>query len=295
MRVLVTGSSGMLGQDIFRSLSDSGKFQVSGVDIAASKSLCSSKMFKGDLTNIKFLKEVVRTTEPEIIIHCAAYVNLRFCEEHQADTKILHKEVTEWFCEYKPAGCKIIYISTDSVFDGRRGNYRESDKTAPLNFYAESKRMGECVVRRQAENLVLRTNIFGYSLPLKESIAEWAITSLEKGETIIGYTNIFFNAIYTRDLADLIPEMILGDLSGLYHTASQNNVSKYSFLKYLACAIGKGHDLVRPGVSTDMRLYPPRPANTTLNVDKLAALYKLPSVEEGIDRMINNFTRDNEK
>ena len=117
--------------------------------------------------------------------------------------------------------------------------------------------MGEKVIQSQPENLILRTNIFGYSIPFKGSIAEWAISNLIKGESITGFTDIFFNTIYTHDLGDLIVHSIEGELCGVYHTASLNKVSKYSFVKYVCLSLGVDNDLVCHGHAVDMVVFPP--------------------------------------
>jgi len=283
-RILLTGSNGMLGQQIHRVLSLT--HEVIGVDLNSPPRSTNNVQITGDLTDRAFLGSILKDVKPEMIIHCAAIVNLNTCENEKELTDRLHLDATNQLASF---GTPIVFISTDSVFDGKRGNYVETAPTAPLNYYGLSKEKGEEIVRRNELHLILRTNIFGFTCPLKNSLAEWAISKLMAGERISGYTNVYFNSIYTTHLAEIIGKLILSGAWGTFHAASKNNLSKYSFLKYLASRIVGRPDLVVCSELSNEETSPLRPLNPTLNVDKLRTYVDVPSVEEGIDALVDNY------
>jgi len=282
----------MLGLDIYRELSENPRWLVYGVDKNHSTNIKDGFQYNGDLTDSKFLNNVLEQTNPDIIIHCAAIVNLNICENNRFLVDALHLDVTKQLSEYNSPSTKIIFISTDSVFDGRIGNYRETDTTNPLNYYAASKLAGERIVRSNDNHLIIRTNIFGFNLPLRESIAEWAIRSFMEGTAINGFTDISFNAIYTRHLASIINKMLVDELSGIIHVASANSMNKYEFLKYLELKILGNNKLVRQSTSENFKLYPPRPKNTILAIDKLRELLFPPTMEEGLNKLVNDYLEE---
>ena len=279
----------MLGKEIYTRLKREKNYYVYGVDRISNQSITAIQQFTGDLTDPEFLQSVLTDSKPDIIIHCAAIVNLKLCEDDHELTDALHLHVTEQLAKYNSPDTKIIFISTDSVFDGKKGNYSELDKPNPLNYYSMSKFLGEEIVRKNPDHLVMRTNIFGFSTPLKNSIAEWAIKSFEAGTEIQGFTDITFNAIYTKHLAQIIRELLRMDRTGTLNVASSNILSKYSFLKYFELCLIKQAWLVSASSSEQIKFEPPRPKNTTLCTSKIESILKIPTLEEGIDQLVKDY------
>ena len=142
MKLLITGSSGMLGKEIFKAFAKENKYKVFGVDKLANNEISANEQIIGDLTDYHFLDDLLKDIDPDIIIHCAAIVNLKTCEDNKALTESLHVEVPKKLVEFNPEKLKLLYISTDSIFDGITGNYSEEDKPNPLNYYAKTKLLG---------------------------------------------------------------------------------------------------------------------------------------------------------
>lgn len=288
MRVLITGSSGMLGKDVFQHLAKKG-FEVFGVDLVKSDLLPEVSQYVGDVTKKEFILPLLNTISPDVIIHCAAIVNLNFCEKKPALAYLLHSETTRFFSSYNPEKTKLIYISTDSVFDGEKGNYTETDTPNPVNYYAKSKLEGENAAQLNPNHIIIRTNIFGFNIPLKSSLAEWAIKKLEAKNSIHGFTDVIFNAIYTKHLSEIIGSLIKKDFRGLINIASKNAISKYEFLVKIAKALNISTELVKKSNSTTIHFDVPRPLNTYLNIQKLESLFPVPTIETGIINMIKDF------
>jgi len=287
-RVLITGSSGMLGKDIINSFSGM-NYNVFGVDLVKSDKLPGIYQLIGDLTNKTFISSVLNKINPDIIIHCAAIVNINTCEEKKDLAYSLHVDVTQLLARFNPGKTKIIYISTDSVFDGVKGNYSENDTPNPLNYYAKSKLEGENATKQNKNHIVIRTNIFGFNIPLKNSLAEWAIKNITQNNSIHGFSDVKFNAIYTKQLSEIIVDLIQNNFTGLVNIASSDTMNKYEFLIKIADVLGQPKELIRESNSKEFNFKVRRPLNTFLNVQKISKLVKLPQMTDGINDMIKDY------
>lgn len=294
-KILLTGSSGMLGKDIYSLFNSSNKFYVFGIDKIKNNQIPVENQFIGDLSDPEFLLNTLNRISPDIIIHCAAIVNLQICETNKELANSIHIEATKILANFDPINTKLIYISTDSIFDGERGNYLETDKTNPLNYYAKSKLLGEEAAKLNSNHLIVRTNIFGFNIPLKKSLAEWALENFNHKNKIFGFTDIIFNAIYTKFFASILYNLVKKDINGIINLASKNNLSKYSFLKYLESIYLKEHNLIKPNLSSKIEFEIIRPKNTTLNVDKLLSISDVPTIEEGIEELVKDYLRSKQK
>ncbi len=288
IRALITGSSGMLGKDLFFEFEKRGFFVI-GVDKEVHPEIPQDLQEIGDLSDEEFTKSVLQKIRPHLIIHCAAIVNLTLCEENKELANKLHTEVTKWLAQYNTNKTKIIYISTDSVFDGKKGNYQENDIPNPLNYYAQSKLSGERSAMLNPNHIVIRTNIFGFNLPLRNSLAEWAIKNLENNVQIKGFDDVYFNAIYTKQLGDIIYQLVKKEFTGLINLASKKFISKFEFLSYLAKKLGYSERLVNKSLIENAIFEIARPLNTTLSVEKASRILKLPTIFEGIDQLVINY------
>ena len=127
-------------------------------------------------------------------MHCAAATNVDWCEDNPKQAEAINVQATADLAEIAAAlNARFVYISTDSVFDGKRGDYAETDEPAPLNVYARSKLAGEQeTLRLNAAAIVVRVSIYGWNAQKKESLAEWVLRRLEEGSDVPGFTDVFF-------------------------------------------------------------------------------------------------------
>jgi dTDP-4-dehydrorhamnose reductase len=289
-RVLITGTNGMLGKDIYNDLINN-DFIVFGVDLIKNSILPDQFQRVGDLTEKDFIISVLEEIKPDIIVHCAAIVNLESCQNNKELAYSVHVNVTKCLAQFKPIRTKLIYISTDSVFDGVKGNYNETDKPNPINYYAESKLEGEKMTKLNPNHIIIRTNIFGFSTPLRGSLSEWAIKNLQNNKPISGFADVVFNAIYTNHLATIISKLIKIDFKGLINVASINALNKYEFLSLLIKNMGFDQKLISKSLSVDINFAVLRPLITNLNTQRLQKLMTVPSMEEGIIDMVTDYEK----
>ena len=224
-----------------------------------------------DLTDAESTKIILRLVKPHVIIHCAAMVDVDGCESDPEGAHALHVGATKTLVsESKTRGIHLIYISTDSVFDGKkRGAYTEKDLPNPMNIYARTKLEGEEVVLAIEEGLVLRTNIFGWTRQGK-SFGEWIINGLRKQEPLTMFTDVFFSPISTYGFAKVIKECIKKGTTGLFHAAGKAVLSKCDFAFEVASAFGLPATCINPVQLNDVKLGAPRPQNMALDSSKIA-------------------------
>ncbi|MBU6389802.1 SDR family oxidoreductase [Patescibacteria group bacterium] len=262
----------MLGRKVVEILLDSPRYTVYGVE--KHKQEVSSPAFTvyGDLTDPAFITSLLTESKPAVIIHCAAITDVDLCERDHGLARTLHVDTTKQLASYAPA--KFMYISTDSVFDGQSGGYTESDTPAPQNYYALTKLEGEqAALSANPQTTVLRTNIYGFHYPLGRSLAEWAVSSLKAGEKIHGFTDVFFNPLYTKQLARIISFFSESNFHGIIHAASSQNISKYDFIRSIATKLQLSLDLLQPGRLRKENMSARRPTNSTLNINMMKGLY----------------------
>ena len=290
MKVLITGSSGMLAKDIINAFAKLDNITIHGIDQTSSPNCINYTQHLLDLTDMDTLYQLIQYINPDLIIHTAAIVNLKICEENFNLANKLHIESSRVLASTK---VKIVYISTDSVFNGINGNYTEESIPDPLNNYARSKYLGELAVRANNPNhIIVRTNIFGYSNPLKGSLCEWAIKSFQNGKNIYGFDDVIFNAMYTKHLAAALLDLFQLDFRGIINIASSNYISKYDFVKYLAIKFDVPLKMISRTSVSNIDLKIARPHDTTLNIDRANQILIIPSVFEGIDQLYIDYNRE---
>ncbi|MCK5707866.1 MAG: SDR family oxidoreductase [Candidatus Aureabacteria bacterium] len=283
--ILITGASGMLGKDIVELFSSDRAFSIFGAHRHFSHYLKNIHQLTGDLTDKDFVKHILETIHPEIIIYCAANVDVDNCEKEKVYTRKLHVEALEHFASWYPEKTQFISVSTDSVFDGQKGNYCEEDEPVPLNYYAESKLEGEkAALQMNPSSLILRTNLYGFHVPSNRSLVEWALENLFKNRTIQGFTDVYFNPVYTKQLARIIKKCILEIRNkGILHIGSNKYVSKYEFLINLAEVFNLSEKLIVPCRFDESSFTAKRPKNTTLNTKKQKRFgVEIPDLEKGL-------------
>lgn len=291
--VLVTGASGMLGEkivDFFSIKLDYKIFATTRNEIVGNKD--EVVWIKVDLNHKADLKKILTFVKPDIIIHCAANVNLEQCELDIADANYMHSNIINEFHISSPNSI-FVYISTDSVFNGEKGDYSESDSPDPINNYALTKLNGENqVIKKFNKYLIIRTNIYGsHSVSNKTSLAEWAFSKLNKNEAINGFDNVFFNPVYTLQLAMVIDTLLKSEVRGIVNVGCDEVISKFSFLKKVAKCFNFNQDLIIKSNSNNQMFLARRPLNTSLNNSLLESIIgKKLKLIDGINMLHNDLT-----
>ncbi len=247
---------------------------------------------ESDILSESALRKVIKEFIPEIVIHCASLTDIDFCENNRDLTKQINVVGSQVVVQsLKNTDARLIYISTDSVYDGIKGDFKERDKVKPQNFYGLTKYQGEREILRRRGSLTLRTNIFGWNIQDKSSIAEWIISHLSENKPINGFKDAYFSSIYTFELARIIELALKKGLHGTYNCASRTSLSKYEFALKLARRFDLDTSLVKPISIDDFGFKAKRGKNLSLNVDKLRRDLgcRLPTISNSIDSFYQDF------
>ena len=287
--ILITGASGLLGASLVARLGEEGR-EVVGLYHEHPPNSSGAKLVRVDLTEESETRKIFEELQPAIVIHCAAATNVDWCQEHPDEAHTINVTMSRRIAEITSrTGTRMLYVSTDAVFDGARGGYAETDSPAPVNVYAQTKLQGELEV--QACNplaAIARVNLYGWNAQPKQSLAEWILSQLDLGNVVPAFTDTVFCPISADDLAQVLLAMVDRELVGLYHVVGSEPVSKYEFARRVALTFGFDSARVVPARLADARLRAPRPRNTSLNTEKIsAALGRLmPNVDSGLRKFV---------
>jgi dTDP-4-dehydrorhamnose reductase len=290
-RFLITGGSGLLGCNLALTLSE--RIDIVATYFQHPLYFENVEMIKMDIANAKETYEAIEKYKPNVLIHCAGETRVDYCEDHPDEAFRINVKGTENLVRaVSLLKAKFVYISTDSIFDGLQGMYAEEGIPNPINAYAKTKLTGEEVVQKFANDyLIVRTNIYGWNPGTKLSLAEWVLRRLEKGHMVPSFSDIYFSPILTTDLAEILAEMIISDLGGLYHVASSERCSKFDFARMICRVFEKNDGLVQEAFSEEAGLVALRPKDTSLDVRKVTkALGRpMPGIMEGLRRFRRQF------
>lgn len=288
-KILITGASGLLGSNLMYCLKD--QYEFCGLYHSHRIVLNGIPMRKCDLRNQSEIKEIIDSYSPDVVIHCAAQANVEQCETDPQLTQDVNVNATRNLAEIlKGTKAKLIYISSDLIYDGIKGNYSEKDDTHPLNIYAQSKLDGEEEALKIDRALTLRTNFFGWSVYERESLGEWVINGLKANRQIRSFTDTQVSSIYTFDLARIIDKIIQKDLSGIYNLGSKGSLSKNNFALAIANKLGLNTNLIIPISVDEFNFKAKRSKNLSLDISKLEHDIDavIPSIEESIDHFVQD-------
>ena len=231
-----------------------------------------------DLRDSQQLCKIMRKFDPQVVIHTAAWVDVDGCQKHPEKAKENNETLTQLVVNASPKKAKIIYISTEQVFPGKKPYAKESDPTRPLNVYGRTKLAGEKVVQKSGRrHLIIRTNFFGWSSGRKKTFGEWLIQSLREERPICLFTDFYFTPIYAGLMPDQIEILLKKDAQGIVHIGGKDRVSKYEFGKRLAQLSGLSISGVKAARMGSVDALAIRPKDISLNSCKAQAIMRRPS------------------
>jgi dTDP-4-dehydrorhamnose reductase len=290
MRILVTGASGLLGLNLALEAAQNATKEHTVFGQVNNHALHTEAftVLKVDLLAPGAVEQLLERTQPDWVIHCAALAILDACEADPDLAAELNTELPRRLAKHVArGGARLVHISTDSVFDGQRGDYTEADTPNPLSIYARTKLDGErAVAEANPDAIIARVNLFGWSLSGTRSLAEWFFNNLSAGKKVMGFTDVFFCPLLVNDLAHLLLKMLEKGLSGLYHAVGSECSSKYDFGVALARRFAFDSAMISPTGVEAAGLRAARSPNLTLRNDKLIGDLGEPVANwmEGLER-----------
>jgi len=290
-KMLITGVSGLLGSNLAYYFKD--KCDILGLYNLHPVLLDGIYTEKCDITKSDKIKRTISDFSPNVIIHCASLTNVDECEADKEFTKLVNVSATKNVMEsFLGKDIKIIYVSTDSVYDGVNGNFSEDDEVNPQNYYGQTKYEGELEVSKHSNSLILRTNLFGWNIQDKYSLGEWILKELKAQKRINGFKDASFSTIYTMELSRIIDIAIRKNITGVFNCASGDSCSKYEFALKIADIFGLDKSLINPISIDESRLTAKRGKDLSLDVTKIqkGLEYRLPDINDSIKSFYRDYT-----
>lgn len=277
MKVLVTGANGQLGSDVIKVLKQR-EIKCFGT--------CRKNM---DITDWKRVRLVIRDYCPDIVIHCAAYTAVDKAEDEVELCKSVNVAGTRNIAEAcREINAKMMYISTDYVFDGKkRGIYETEEILNPLSIYGKSKAMGELAVRQILDKyFIIRTSwLFGKN---GNNFIKAIISAANSKNIIDVVKDQIGSPTYASDLVPLLIKIIQSEKFGIYHATNEGFCSWAEFAEEIVRMLKLGC-VIHPVKSSEYRTKALRPKNSRLSKEKLlsAGFYKLPTWQDALRRYLS--------
>lgn len=278
MRIIVTGAKGQLGSDVMQRLSEIGAEAI-GADID-----------RLDITDEKAVDLFFKESHADGVIHCAAYTNVDLAESQKEICRKINADGTRNIaaaCE--KYGMKLLYLSTDYVFDGRGIEPFETDSPkAPCNFYGETKLEGETEAARLCKRLFIVRISWVFGENGKNFVKTMLRLAAERSEISV-VCDQTGSPTYTKDLAVLLCEMISGCKYGVYHATNEGICSWAEFADKIM-ELSKSETKIIPIPSSQYKSAAVRPANSRLSKSSLDrnGFSRLPHWEDALQRFLGN-------
>lgn len=274
IKVVITGSNGLLGQSLLNLLlKDKDSYQVYGFSRGKNRSGREDFNYISiDITEKEELDKKLEQIQPDYIINTAAMTQVDDCETNKQACDILNVDVVKWMTRFaSKSKTHIIHLSTDFIFDGKKGYYKETDKPNPLSYYGLSKLKSEQVLKDSKINFTILRTILVYGKVFdmsRSNIVLWVKEMLEKNKEITIVDDQYRMPTYVEDLAMACKIAMDKKALGIYHISSNTLLSVYEIAQQIAETFDLNKNLIKPISTSTLNQTAPRPAKTGFDLSK---------------------------
>jgi dTDP-4-dehydrorhamnose reductase len=278
-RLAVTGAGGFVaGSAIRQAASESEVHALSGKKpLAEQHNLVWHTL---DLKDPSIVKTTIIAISPDVVIHAAAIGDIDFCEKNPPVARVANVDLTASVAEAcSHCGARLIFLSTDTVFDGARGRYLEDDLPSPINEYARTKAVAEKVVAATLVDSVIArcALVMGFGLlGTGNSFLDRTLPMFREGRPIYVPAEEIRTPIDVVTLGKALLELAGADFCGVIHLAGNEALDRVSLTRRLATRLGFSPDVVVPRLAVEMAGRALRPRDVSLQNDKARSLLKTP-------------------
>jgi len=275
-KLLVTGASGLLGSHVARQAA--GRFNTLGLFQSFRPRNVPGRLEPLDLADAAAVRSRLDDFRPDLIVHCAALADADRAQREPDIARRMNVDATATLAQSaRRLGAKMLFVSTDLIFDGRKGApYVEDDPPCPLSLYGQTKLDAEQIVRAGCGAwLIARTSlIFGPSPRGNRSLDEKLGAALREGRAVKLFVDEFRCPIATCDLAAALLELVDSPHTGVFHLVGPERLSRYEIGMRIAQRFGWPAATIEARSTRDVPTNPPRPADLVLDNSKARSVLK---------------------
>jgi dTDP-4-dehydrorhamnose reductase len=306
MKIVITGSNGFVGKRILSELNKKNRYQLIDVDINP------EAKYQIDVSNYSTFSDFLMETKPDAIIHCAAIKDLETCEKNKVDafkTNVLSTEAIVKYTLNSCPDCKVIYISSDVIFDGRDGNYLRKSQPNPINWYGKTKVFSEILLRNIKNSAIYRTSLVigalenkykklldtelnNESLQNQTLLPHYIYGRIKKGRKVYLPKNVISNPTPVNLITHTINKSLTDFKPGTFHIAGPEAFSRFNF----AIKIAERFDLDKRLIIPDKKgISPLRPLDISLDIDKSFEILGINKDNWTFDKYVKSLNLQNLK
>lgn len=265
--ILVTGASGQLGAYLLRELGRRATPFTAWRGTSSAGGTCGFHIQAVDLANSDAAARAFDAAQPTVVIHAAAIARIDLCHSDPQLAERVNTSGTRTLVELcRRAHARLVYVSTDLVFDGQRGGYQETDALSPLSIYGKTKAAGEAPVREYEAGVVVRTSLmFGPPINGRPNFFQSQVRSLESGSPMTLFVDEWRTPLSFHAAALGLVAIAESDCCGLLHLGGPQRMSRYEMGQYLAGSLGRDASVFRPARQADIPASEPRPRDVSLD------------------------------
>lgn len=288
-KILVTGASGLVGRRLCM------EAVMAGYTVFATlhnSSIDYGLPVKLDLLNPDSISMAYERSKPDVVVHAAALTDVDRCEyDRELAFKLNHEATLSMAIEARRYGSFFIYISTDYVFDGEKGMYREEDDTNPVNIYGMSKLRGEKAVMETLERwCILRISTPYGRHTVKKTFPELVIENLKANQRFKAAYDQYTSPTYIPNFCKIVLEVIEKEVCGILHASGSTRISRLQLAHKIAKLLNLDERLIEPVSISDFKFLAKRPKDSSLDTSKASSLLreKPMGIEEGLKKFIRD-------
>ena len=288
LKVMITGASSFLGRHVLNNLRGKSYDLYALRHAAPLPDGTFFKTIETDMEKPGSIATAASIVSPDVVLHIAAMTQTDLCEKEPERTRRINADATlELLDALNSKNTRFIYVSTDLVFDGLKGRYKESDNPNPLMVYSKTKLDAECFVKSWGDNYtILRVALmYGPALGAKQSFAGWIESSIKKGKTTL-FEDEYRTPLYVDDAANALVLLIQNDYCGIMHLGGADRCSRYEFGVEFAAQGGYETSAICGMKINEAKLNYYRPPDVSLDSSLAKEVLKIDplSIKEGIAR-----------
>ena len=301
-KLFIFGVGGLLGYRI--SLLAKNKFKIYGSYNERKPLFDFAKIEKVNILDNEKINNILKSIKPDYVIITSALSNVDYCELHKEEAEKVNVDaVKKIFSLCEELNCKLIHISSDSVFDGtKKSPYLEEDMPNPLNIYGKTKLSSEKIILQNPNNLIVRASVLYGWLPdylrnissssmKNNNFVQWLIQNLKNNKKVNIITDENSSPILVNDFARSIINLIEGNFKGIYHSSPPIEISRFNFSIKIANYLGYDIKLINPVTNKELGRNVNTGKNKCLNSNKISKEtgFKFLNLNESIKELKKDF------